>query len=73
MQTYQLTRCCNCHEDDEVRQITSYKFLSNQQKSSYLPLVYLESLCLSIFFHSDVYMIENESFWEGETCLFFFF
>ena len=37
---------------------------------SYFPLVYHEFLLLSIFFHFEVYMIENESFWEVEACLF---
>ena len=37
---------------------TSKHFLSNQQKSSYLPLVYYECLLLSIFFHFEVYMME---------------
>ena len=49
-------------------------FLGDQHKSSYFPLVYRESLLLSIFFHCDVYMIDNESFWkEGSLSLSFFF
>ena len=36
------------------------KGLSNPQKSSPFPLVFYESPLLSIFFHSELYMIENE-------------
>ena len=43
-----------------IADCTSKHFLSDQQKSSYLSLVYLESLLWSIFFHFEVDMIGIE-------------
>ena len=51
----------------------SKHFSSNQQRSSYFPLVYHESLLLFIFFQTEVYMIENKCSEKRETCPPFFF
>ena len=67
-QQHQSTWWCS-HQ--EVRQCTSKHFLSNQQKSSYLPLVYRESLLWSIFFHFEMFMIENKNTEKGKLVLFF--
>ena len=52
---------------------TSKHFLPNQQKNSYLPLVYHESLLWSVLFCFEVFMIENDYTWKGKLVFFFFF
>ena len=49
------------------------QFLGNQQKGSYFPLVYHESLLFFTFFEFEVCMIENKWSEKRETFFFFFF
>ena len=55
-----------------VHRHTSKNFLSNQHKSSHFALTSHDSLVLFIFFHSEVYMIENNGSEKGDSCFFFF-